>query len=127
MLQDERVLLGKAAGQGPLRAAGAPSLLAPCCRLGTNLLLQTGKLHLLLSDMDFSWGPGEAVLLFHARLCSPGKLVRIQGFVWLPFLPCLVGLITPKGVGVNYSLGFKCSEKTCNLLFETAASCLPEK
>jgi len=79
------VLLGKAAGQAPLRAAGAPSPLACCCRLGKYLLLQTGKLHPLPSDMDFSWGPREAVLLFHARLCPLGKLVRTQGFVWFPF------------------------------------------
>lgn len=56
-----------------------------------------------------------------------GTNPRVCLVSFLGFLPCLVGLITPKGVRVNYSLGFKCSEKTCNLLFETAASCLPEK
>lgn len=40
------------------------------------------------------------------------------------FPPCLVGLITPKGVRVNYSSGFKRSEKTlCHPLFEFTRRC----
>lgn len=40
------------------------------------------------------------------------------------FPPCLVGLITPKGVRVNYSSGFKRSEKTlCHPLFEFMRCC----
>lgn len=40
------------------------------------------------------------------------------------FPPCLEGLITPKGVRVNYSSGFKRSEKTlCHPLFEFTRCC----
>lgn len=70
--------------------------------------------------------PSQALIL---RQTGKGPRVCLVSF--LCFLPCLVGLITPKGVRVNYLSAFKCSEKPCAVyclnLQDAAASCLPEE
>lgn len=118
----------------PGRAAGQAAPGCPGCCPASHLvpagevpaLLQTGKLSLFPLIWNSCGAPGEWHCFSKPSFAPEANWDESKGLSGFlsRFPPCLVGLITPKGVRVNYSSGFKRSEKTlCHPLFEFTTCC----
>lgn len=119
--------LCSAAGQAPL---GLPRLLpcpAPRPSRGSTGAAADGEAASLFPVIWSSCGaPGQWHCSSEPSFAPEANWDESKGLSGFlsRFPPCLVGLITPKGVRVNYSSGLKRSEKTlCHPLFEFMRRC----